>query len=120
MANVLWKQGEGYDVHLLRGGPPSKKLRDGLDFTGAPGAVVFIPNLAGNSTDHGIEVDPQDGIVVALTVTPPSYKVHNFILSVTINSGNGLLETEIRVHIHDAVDEILVDAFRAVRAPGYE
>src|SRR5262245_6941681 len=108
MANGrFWKEGEGYDVHLLRGGPPSKKLRDALDLTGGGlGSIAFIPNLAGTPADHGIEVNAQDGIVQALLAPPPMHSVHNFILSVVIKLTTGPAETDIRIHVHDDVEEI--------------
>src|SRR5438132_5877788 len=107
MANKSrWQESEGYDVHLLRGGPASKPLRDALAVTAPLDAIVFIPNLAGGAEDHRIEVDTQNGIVTALAIPPPKYKVNNFILSVVYAGPHGQEETAIRIHVHDAVEQI--------------
>jgi hypothetical protein len=112
-----WKEGEGHDIHLLRGGPASKKLIDALDIDATQGSsVVFITKLASGSDRHGVEVNSDEGIVSALPHPdpphpddPPFPKVSNFILLAVFSQPSGAtFETEIRVHIHDSVKDLFL------------
>src|SRR5438094_975947 len=109
MAKPLkWKKDEGYDIHLLRGGPESKKLIDALDLDASQkSSVTFIPSLEGGSDHHGVELDVSAGIVTALTHPDPSFpSVTNFLLSAVFADPSVFQETEIRIHVHDAVQDI--------------
>jgi hypothetical protein len=110
MADSLkWKEGEGYDIHLLRDGPPSKRLIDSLELGGVQVAsVAFVPQLVGGTADNGMEIDASQGIVTALRHPDPSKpEVRNFLLSVVVETQTGdQYETEIRIHVHDFVKDI--------------
>jgi IgA Peptidase M64 len=107
---LKWKEGEGADIHLLRGGPESKKLSDALDLDPDQAAFVnFVPSILGNSsTDHGVEVTADVGIVKAGLHPSASFpKVNNFRLAAVFDDGAGNSdETAIRIHIHDSVKDI--------------
>src|SRR4051812_29871021 len=102
MADSLqWKERQGYDIHLLREGPESKKLIDALDLDSSQiSLAAFIPNLEGGVDTHGNELDASAGIVRALKHPDPSKpKVTNFLLKAMFASSDGPLETVIRVHV---------------------
>lgn len=106
---LKWKEGEGYDIHLLRGGPASKKLIGALDLDASQkSSVTFIPNLVSGSDRHGVEVDVSAGIVTALAHPDPTFpRVNNFLLTALFAApGGDKEEVEIRVHIHDSVEDI--------------
>jgi hypothetical protein len=114
---LTWKEDEGTDVHLLRDGPESKRLIDTLDLDpGQAASVAFIPNLLGSVGDHGVEVTADIGVVKAKphpnpnpdpNADPPFPKVRNFLLAAVFDDGAGhTSQTEIRVHLHDSVEEI--------------
>ena len=112
---LTWKPDEGTDVHLLRGGPESKRLIDTLDLdAGQAASVTFVPNILGSSTEHGLEVDVAAGIVKAgphpknPDPNKPDFpKVRNFLLTAVFDDGAGhSSQTEIRIHVHDSVEEI--------------
>lgn len=49
---LTWKRDEGTDVHLLRGGPESKRLIDTLNLDAEQAdSVTFIPNILGSTSD---------------------------------------------------------------------
>jgi hypothetical protein len=101
LADVLaWKEGEGNDVHLLREGPPSKRLLDALDVpTGQ--TVTFVPNF---TADAGIEVDATTGVVRALAHPDPTFpKLNNFILTAITDAAQTV---QIRVQVHDEVKDL--------------
>jgi hypothetical protein len=111
---LTWKDGQGYDIHVLRGGPPSKSLIDGVqlpDFT--PGAattsLTFEAQFAGAPNAHAVEVDLLTGAVTAHPTTD-IIKLNNFLITARfidkLQSGGDVFETEIRVHIHDSIEEI--------------
>ena len=109
MASPLkWKEGEGYDIHLLRGGPESKKLIDALDLDSSQAALVsFIPKLKEGSSITRVELDASTGILRALMHPDPCFpKVNNFLLSALFAGPDGIQETEIRIHVHDSVKDI--------------
>ena len=83
MAGSLeWKEGEGYDTHLIRGGPESRELIYALDLDASQWPLVrFFPKLQGNVTDHGVELDAGNGIVRALLHPDRDFpRVNNFLL----------------------------------------
>jgi hypothetical protein len=108
-----WKQGEGHDIHVLRGGPPSKSLLDAVEVSGGitTAGLFFTPQFEGAPNAHFVEVDSLTGVVTARLHTDPSkFKLHNFIMTVsyvdTISPGGQEYQTEIRIHIHDSVEDI--------------
>src|SRR5262245_5176275 len=105
---LRWKEDAGLDVHLLRGGPESKKLIDDLDLDpGQAAFVTFVPTLLGDaSTEHGVEIDAQSGIVRAAAHPTNSAfpRVNNFRLDAVFDDGAGSSDrTAIRIHVHDSV-----------------
>ena len=107
-APLTWKAGEGYDIHLLRDGPASKRLADALDLGDVkPDTVTFIPRgLVG--TDFGVEIDARTGVVKAsLHPDQSKPKVTNFLLEVLGSDAVGVQsQTQIRIHVHDGLDHI--------------
>jgi hypothetical protein len=104
-----WKEDQGYDVHLLRGGTESRRLVDDLDLgPGQAASVTFVPNLQGSTSEHGIEVDATAGVVKALPHPDPSFpKVNNFLLTAVFPDPDGAQDqTVIRIHVHDSVKDI--------------
>jgi hypothetical protein len=101
---LKWKEDEGYDLHLLRGGPSSKRLIDSLDLdAGQQSSVTFLYNLLGGSDHHGVELDVSAGVVTALPHPDPSFpRVTNFLLSALFAGPQGTHETAIRIHVHDS------------------
>lgn len=105
LADVFaWKTNEGNDVHLLREGPASKRLVDALEVP-AGQTVTFVPNLQGGTSDHGLEIEVDTGIVRALAHPGPTFpKVRNFILTALSDPSGD--KAEIRIQIHDAVKDL--------------
>jgi IgA Peptidase M64 len=106
---LRWKDDQGADIHLLRTGPESRRLVDGLDIdSGQSSLVNFVPQIQGNVTDHGIELQADVGIIKALSHPNPDFpRVNNFLITAVFDDSAGHTdETEIRIHVHDAVKEI--------------
>lgn len=106
---LRWKEGKGFDLHLLRNGPSSKPLIDDLDIDPAQKSkVLFLPRLDAGSDLHGVGVISATGVVNAITPPDASFpKVRNFILTATYTHAPGEnYEAEMRVHIHDAVEAL--------------
>jgi hypothetical protein len=111
---LAWKEGAGYDVHLLRGGRKSAPLRDFLVLDGRAltsseaDLVAFVPHLIAGSDKHGVEIDSQTGTVRALAHPDPGFpKVTNFLLSAVFPDSGGITrEVEIRIHVHDSINAI--------------
>jgi hypothetical protein len=112
---LTWKQDEGTDVHLLRTSPESKRLIDTLDLdAGQAASVTFVPSILGSTSDHGLEFDVATGTVKAgphphnPDPNQPDFpKVRNFLLTAVFDDGAGHTgQTEIRVHVHDSVEQI--------------
>lgn len=106
---LAWKDGEGADVHLLRGGPESKRLIDALDLDpGQAASVTFVPDILGNSTDHGVELSADTGVVKTGPHPNPAFpRVNNFLLTAVFRDGAGNEDhIDIRIHIHDSVESI--------------
>src|SRR5215510_8637278 len=106
---LKWKEGEGFDIHLLRNGPATKPLIDALDIDpGQKSQIVILPKLAAGSDHHGVQVDA-NGVVNAITPPDPAFpKVRNFLLTATFTQAVGApnFEVEIRIHVHDSVKDI--------------
>jgi hypothetical protein len=115
---LLWKEGEGYDLHLLRGvddthrAPPSKALVDSLlidpSFPVNQFPIVFDPHFKGapNSQPLGVNVDTATGVVTATTPSGPD-KLRNFLMTASQNvTGGDTTETIIRVHLHGSIQKI--------------
>ena len=105
---LTWKGGGGYDIHLLRDGPASKKLTDVIDLGDVqPSMVTFIPAYSGG-TDFGVVIDPATGEIKAGPHPDPSQpKLTNFILSIVgVDPEGNRSELIIRIHVHDNLDLI--------------
>jgi hypothetical protein len=109
---LAWKEGEGYDIHVLRGGQASKALDSTIDVDPqllAQFPLAFIPHFKGapNSSALGVQVNPATGAVTAKAhpaAPNPKFPNFNFLMTVRQNSGQGnIVETLIRIHIHDTV-----------------
>src|SRR5215217_6530613 len=113
MADTLeWKEGEGYDIHVLRGGSASKALDGSLHLDQSTSALppVFVPHFKGAPNNHGVDVLTSTGEVSA-TAHPgspqPKFPNFNFLMTARqIVGGVGTYETEIRFHIHDSIQNI--------------
>jgi hypothetical protein len=112
MADPLpWNAGEGYDIHVLRGGPSSKSLVGALKLPAGsvPASLSFSPQVQGPSSNFGVGVNQSTGEV---TATPPPanssrIEINNFLMTVSIQDNTSKkYETEIRVHVHDAITDI--------------
>jgi hypothetical protein len=108
---LMWKAGEGYDIHVLRGGPASKSLAGALNLPAGslPFSLKFSPQIGGIPSLFGLSVNQSTGEVTASP--PPSNTsqavINNFLMTVSIEDNNAKkYETEIRVHIHDSVTDI--------------
>jgi fructose-specific component phosphotransferase system IIB-like protein len=104
---LMWRDGEGYDIHVLRGGPPSKPLVDSLILpagTNAATSLSFAPQFAGAPKAPFVEVDTKTGSVTAKLHTDAAKpKIFNFLMTASLANpaGGAPSETEIRVHVHD-------------------
>src|SRR5262245_45506672 len=93
MADTLtWKAGEGYDIHVLRGGLPSKSLVGTLNLPagGVAASLKFSPQLAGAPSTFGLGVNQLTGEVIA-TPPPPNtsrIEINNFLMAVSIEDTN--------------------------------
>jgi hypothetical protein len=110
VADLRWKEGEGYDIHVLRDGPSSKAL-DGSFSNLDPGgpAPDFEPRFrgAGTPNNHGVTVTTNTGEVTATAhPSPVQPKLRNFLMIARQNLAGGPLETIIRVHVHDSVQKL--------------
>jgi len=113
MAHLQWKDGEGYDIHVLRGGPPSKALDQSLDldpqFPPAQFPLTFTPHFKGQPNAFGLKVDTTTGeVTAAAQPNPPDAKFPNFNFLMTANQtlAGSTLDTVIRIHIHDSIKKI--------------
>ncbi|WP_050024137.1 M64 family metallopeptidase [Verrucomicrobium sp. BvORR034] len=110
MADPLpWKEGGGYDVHVLRGGPASEPLDVQLELSQDPNALapVFLPHFQQSAVNHGVTVDPGNGQVTAATGAAAPFQNFNFLMTARqVIGGVGTLETQIRVHVHGSVKKL--------------
>jgi hypothetical protein len=107
---LLWKEDEGYDIHVLRGGPASKALDSALALDSSTNALPpkFTPRFK-NAANLGVSVDPKTGEVTAQAQPGGGTKFPNFNFIITaqqIIGGSGTLETKIRVHVHESIQQI--------------
>lgn len=103
---LRWKDDQSADIHLLRSGQESRRLIDGLDVDiGQADSVSFVPQFQGNTSDHGIELQANVGILNAgLHPNPAFPRVNNFLVTAVFGDSAGHTdETEMRIHIHDTV-----------------
>ena len=112
----LWWDGEGYDIHLLKGEssiPLARKLmilrNNSVQFRGdnAPSGVTveFVAEFKGAPSNHNVTVTPAGKVTVGATLPFP--RLHNFILRAIVReTDSNTLETKIRIHIHDAIKKI--------------
>jgi hypothetical protein len=107
-APLNWLDGEGYDLHVLRNGPPSKALDASIDFDqqfpAASFPLVFTPHFKGAPNSQGISVNTTTGAVTATAAPAP--KLRNFLMTVSQARGTDSAETRIRIHIHDSIQKI--------------
>jgi hypothetical protein len=112
---LKWKDGEGFDIHLLRKGPPSKALDASFDLdpqaTQIP--VLFTPHFKGapsgdTFSGQGVTVKTKTGEVTAAAApAAPAPKLRNFLMTASQNLGQGdTAETVIRFHLHDSIQKI--------------
>jgi hypothetical protein len=108
MADLLWSDGEGYDIHVLRTGPASKSLVDAFSNLDPSGpSLVFTPHFKGQPANYGVTVAIDTGIVTATAHPSPAQpKLRNFLMTASQALASGALETVIRIHVHDSVEKI--------------
>jgi hypothetical protein len=107
MAHLLmWKDGEGYDIHVLRNQVSSKALDSKFDidpnFPLSQFPLEFEPHFKGAPNAQGVQVDTTTGVVTASPAPAPNLR--NFLMTARQTGTN--LETVIRVHIHDSINRI--------------
>src|SRR5262249_5737267 len=108
---LVWKDGEGYDIHVLRTPQgvsplPSKPLDASFEidpqFTQFP--LTFIPHFKGN---QGVTVNSATGAVTATTSPSQTDKLRNFRMTARQDVGQGrIFENIIRIHLHESVQKI--------------
>jgi hypothetical protein len=106
--SLEWNDGEGYDIHVLRGGPASKPLDQSLHVD-AQFPLAFEPHFKGapNSPGLGVQVDTATGAVTATAPAAGQGKLRNFLMTAFQDLGGGnRAETVIRIHVHDSIDKI--------------
>lgn len=131
ITGIKWSDGEGYDVHMLRG-MQSGPLLPLLQVTGTDGTDVDAVTYLAANADVTIDFQPTFNNVLDATVSPPSCTgfgivlnnqdgairfappaagdppdpgVHNFLIHATAqdSSDNSEYRTSVRVHLHDRV-----------------
>jgi hypothetical protein len=104
---LIWNDSEGYDIHVLRKGPPSKALDK--SFTLDPqftDPLVFTPHFKGAPSAQGVTVDTTTGAVTASAPPDPTYKLRNFLITASQNRGPDTAQTLIRIHLHESIQKI--------------
>jgi hypothetical protein len=110
-----WKEGEGYDIHVLRGGPPSRSLMDAIeipaDVPNTTASLTFTPLFAGPPGTQSIAVDLFTGSVTASVPADPTRpKLNNFLVNVqfrdTLDPQARDFRAEYRVHVHDGIEKL--------------
>jgi hypothetical protein len=102
---LIWNDGEGYDIHVMRKGPPSKALDK--SFTIDPqftDPLVFTPHFKGAPSAQGVSVDTTTGAVTASAALAPPLR--NFLMTVSQNRGPDAAQTLIRIHLHGSIQKI--------------
>ena len=100
---LFWKQGEGYDIHVLRTGPASKALDQSIEDNPQSNDPLTFTALLNAGNQAGITVDPT-GAVTAGALSGGT-EVRNFLVKVSQGTG---FETFIRVHVHTSIQKIWV------------
>src|SRR5262249_16685721 len=106
-----WKPNQGYDIHVLRGGPASKSLVGSVNLPAGnvPSTLKFSPQIDGDLNKFGLSVNQSTGEVAA-SVPPQNTSqavINNFLMTVSVQDSSAkTYETEIRIHIHDSVTDI--------------
>jgi hypothetical protein len=109
---LLWKEGEGYDIHVLRGGPASKALDGSLLLDQSTNALppVFAAHFKGAPNNFGVDVNTATGEVTASPhpgSDQPKFPNFNFLMTARqVVGGAATYETKIRIHIHDSIEKI--------------
>ena len=109
---LLWKDGAGYDIHVLRGGPPSAALDSCLvlDTGSTAQPPRFSAHFKGAPSNFGIDVDAGTGAVRGAGQPgggQPKFPNFNFLITAKqVVGGVSTKETTIRIHIHDTVQKI--------------
>ena len=85
---LTWKPGEGYDIHVLRGGPASKSLAGALNLPPNADAstLKFEPEFDGAPFNLRVRVRESTGEVTAM-VPPPNtsqIEIHNFLIRASV------------------------------------
>jgi hypothetical protein len=107
---LIWNDGEGFDIHLVRLGPASKDLTASFQidpqFPLTQFPLLFTPLFRGAPAVHGLSINTGTGEVTPLA--NPGSKLRNFLMLATQDiTGQSLtFQTIIRFHIHDSVDKI--------------
>ena len=128
ITGIDWKDGEGYDIHLLRGmqssallgllavTEPDGSVDDAIDYL-ADNADVTIdfqpsfknaPDAGANPptcTGFGITINNRTGSILARPPGAADPVIDNFLIHVTAHdsSDDSEYQTSIRVHLHDRV-----------------
>jgi hypothetical protein len=112
MADLLmWKDSEGYDIHVLRGMPASKALDESLNLDANGVLPSFKPHFTGapDNPNLGVSVNTSTGEVTAAAQNPPSRPQlpdFNFLMTARQVLVGSQSETMIRIHIHDSIKKI--------------
>ena len=112
MADILnWKPGEGYDIHILRGGSASKPLTTAFNMPANANAatLTFTPGFDSPPGNFGVTVNTATGEVIAgLSPTNSSrVEINNFLITASVqDNANKTYSTEMRVYVHDEIDDI--------------
>jgi hypothetical protein len=112
MADPLnWKAGEGYDIHILRGGAASKSLAAAFDLpaNADPSTLRFDPGFDPTPGKFGVTVNATTGEAIASP--PPTnasrVEINNFLITASVkDNASKTYSTELRVYVHDAIDDI--------------
>src|SRR5262249_53333570 len=86
---LKWKEGEGYDIHVLRTGPASKALDQSFEihtnFPLTQFPLDFVPHFKGGlikpHNPFGVEVDTGTGVVTAKIHPDPTKPLRNFLMT---------------------------------------
>jgi hypothetical protein len=108
---VAWNLTEGFDIHVLRGGPPSKSLAAAVRIFdgGIPATLKFVADFDGAPDNLGVRVNEATGEVRAFL--PPAntsqIELHNFLLHATVINTSGQTDSVmLRVHVHTSIKDI--------------
>src|SRR4051794_28871667 len=112
---LIWKEGEGFDLHVLRKGPASPPLTNSFDidpqFPLAQFPLQFVASFKGAPSNHGVTVDVLTGSVTAVAHPNASEpKLRNFMMTarqtIPPASGGQIFETKMRVHVHETIQKL--------------